>query len=68
MIQEPKSGRNAEVAFMPEHIATRLAEYFQSKQLSPDDRVFPLCYTAARNLVSRLDLTSSSSFIIIYDE
>ncbi len=54
MIQEPKSGRDAEVAFMPEHIAIRLAEYVQSKQFSPDDRVFPLCYTAVRNIVSKL--------------
>lgn len=54
MIQEPKSGRDAEVAFMPEHIATRLAEYIQTKQMSPEDRVFPLCYTAVRNLVTGL--------------
>ncbi|MDA8171384.1 MAG: site-specific integrase [Nitrospiraceae bacterium] len=54
IIEEPKSGRDAEVAFMPEHIATRLAEYVQSKQLSPGDRIFPLCYTAVRNIVSRL--------------
>ncbi len=31
---------------MPEHIATRLAEYIQTKQMSSEDRVFPLCYTA----------------------
>ncbi|MHB8881040.1 MAG: tyrosine-type recombinase/integrase [Thermodesulfovibrionales bacterium] len=54
MIQEPKSGRDAEVAFMPEHIAARLAEYIATKQMSPDDRVFPLCYTAVRNLVTGL--------------
>ncbi|MDA8156410.1 MAG: site-specific integrase [Actinomycetota bacterium] len=55
MIEEPKSGRDAEVAFMPEHIAIRLAEYVQIKQLSPGDRVFPLCYTAVRNIVNRLE-------------
>jgi len=54
IIQEPKSGRDAEVAFMPEHIATRLTEYIQTKQMSPEDRVFPLCYTAVRNLVTGL--------------
>lgn len=54
LIQEPKSGRDAEVAFMPEHIAVRLAEYVQARQLSPDDRVFPLCYTAVRNMVTGL--------------
>ena len=54
MIQEPKSGRDAEIAFMPEHIATRLVEYIQSEKISPEERVFPLCYTAVRNLVVQL--------------
>ena len=51
MIQEPKSGKDIEVAFMPEHIATRLTEYIQNSQMSTDDRVFPLSYTTVRNLV-----------------
>ena len=54
IIQEPKSGRDAEVSFMPEHIAARLFEYITVKQMSPDDRVFPLCYTTMRNLVTGL--------------
>ena len=54
LIQEPKSGKDAEIAFMPEHIATRLAEYITAKQLLPNDRVFPLCYTSVRNLVTGL--------------
>lgn len=54
VIQEPKSGRDAEVAFMPEHIAVRLAEYVASNQLSSEGRVFPLCYTTVRNLVTGL--------------
>jgi integrase len=54
IIQEPKSGRDAEVAFMPEHIAARLAEYVANKRLSPEDRIFPLCYTTVRNLVTGL--------------
>jgi len=54
LIQEPKSGRDAEIAFMPEHIAARLAEYISTRQLPPEDRVFPLCYTTLRNLVTGL--------------
>lgn len=54
MIEKPKSGRDAEVAFMPEHIAARLSDYVASQQLSPSDRVFPLCYTTVRNLVTGL--------------
>ncbi len=54
MLQEPKSGREVEVAFMPEHIAVRLADYITSRNLSSKDRVFGICYTTARNLVTKL--------------
>jgi integrase/recombinase XerD len=54
IIQEPKSGREAEIAFMPEHIAVRLAEYVASQKLSSGDRVFPLCYSSVWNLVTGL--------------
>jgi integrase/recombinase XerD len=54
LIEDPKSGKDAEVAFMPEHIAARLAEYVAAKQFAPDGRVFPLCYTTVRNLVTGL--------------
>ena len=36
---------------MPGHIAARLTEHIQTRQMLPEDRVFPLCYTAVRNLV-----------------
>jgi integrase len=54
MLQEPKSGKEVEVAFMPEHIAARLADYIASKNLSPNERVFGVCYTTVRNLVTKL--------------
>ena len=54
MLQEPKSGREVEVVFMPEHIAIRLADYIASRNLSQHDRVFGICYTTARNLVTKL--------------
>ena len=54
MIQEPKSGRDVEVAFMPEHIAVRLNEYVVSTNLAPEDRIFNVCYTTVRNLVKLL--------------
>jgi len=53
MLQEPKSGREVEAAFMPGHIANRLANYFANRNLSPDDKVFGICYTTARNLETR---------------
>jgi len=54
LIQEPKSGRDAEVAFMPEQISVRLADYIQANQLTPENRIFPLCYSAVRNIVTGL--------------
>ena len=54
MIQEPKSGRDVEVAFMPEHIAGRLSDYIAESDLSLDDRIFDVCYTTVRNLVAKL--------------
>jgi integrase/recombinase XerD len=54
LIEDPKSGRDAEIAFMPEHISARLADYVAAEQLAPEDRVFPLCYTTVRNLVTGL--------------
>jgi integrase len=54
MLQEPKSGREVEVAFMPEHIAIRLADFIASRNLSQHDRVFGICYTTTRNLVTKL--------------
>ncbi|MFA5353727.1 MAG: site-specific integrase [Thermodesulfovibrionales bacterium] len=53
-IQEPKSGREGEIAFMPEHIATRMADYISSKKFAPGDLIFPVCYTTVRNMVSGL--------------
>ncbi len=54
LIREPKSGKEAEVAFMPEHIAQRMGDYIVAMNLSPEDRLFKLCYTTARNLVHSL--------------
>jgi integrase/recombinase XerD len=54
LIEDPKSGRDGEIAFMPEHISARMAQYVADKQLSPEDRIFPICYTTVRNLVAGL--------------
>ncbi len=54
IIREPKSGRDEEVAFMPEHIANRLNDFIKRENLSPHDRLFPMCYTTARSLIRRI--------------
>ncbi len=56
IIQGPKSGKDEELAFMPEHISVRLAEYIASQKLSPSDRVFPVCYSTVWNLVTGLGM------------
>ncbi len=54
LIREPKSGKESEMAFMPEQIAKRLAEYITANNLGPDDRLFPVCYSTVRLLIKRL--------------
>jgi integrase/recombinase XerD len=52
-INEPKSGKESEIAFMPEQIAKRLAEYIVESKLAPEDRLSPVCYSAVRSLIRR---------------
>jgi integrase len=54
ILRGPKSGKESEVAFMPEQIARRLYEYIQQKSLSPEDPIFPICYSTARALIKKL--------------
>ncbi len=53
-IKTPKSGNESEVAFMPEQVAKRLGEYITHKGLSPDKRIFPICYSTARTFIKKL--------------
>ena len=54
VLTEPKSGKESEVAFMPEQIAKRLHGYIQREGLSLGDRIFPICYSTARALIKQL--------------
>jgi len=54
ILYEPKSGKESEVAYMPEQISRRLNEYISMKNLSPESRVFPICYSAVRSLIGKL--------------
>jgi len=53
-INEPKSGKESEIAFMPEQIAKRLAEYIAAHNIGPEERLFPVCYSTVRALIRRL--------------
>ena len=53
LLREPKSGKDTETAFMPEQIARRLGNYIRNQNLSANDRIFPITYATARNIVKR---------------
>jgi integrase/recombinase XerD len=53
VLQGPKSGKDEEVAFMPEQVAKRLNDYIKCNNLNPMDRIFLICYSTARSLIRR---------------
>jgi len=54
ILRTPKSGKESEVAFMPEQIAKRVHDYIQQEGLSPEDRLFPICYATARAMIKKI--------------
>ena len=51
LINDPKSGKEAEVVFIPQKVADRLKEYIGSKGIEANERIFPITYPAARTVV-----------------
>ena len=51
LLREPKSGREHEIIFIPQKVADRLKEYVKFKDIGPHERIFPICYEAARSVV-----------------
>ncbi len=49
----PKSGRQNEFVFIPKKVADRLKDYIRSKQIESHQRIFPLGYTGARQIVKK---------------
>jgi integrase len=48
-----KSGKEQEVIFIPQKVAYRLKEYIRTKKINSDQRIFPICYEAARAIVKK---------------
>ncbi len=48
VLRQPKSGKESEAASMPEQIAKRMHDYIKQENLSPEDRIFPICHSTAR--------------------
>jgi len=51
LLREPKSGREHEMIFIPQKVADRLKEYVKTKNIGLHERIFPICYEAARSIV-----------------
>ena len=51
LLREPKSGRETEIIFIPQKVADRLKGYVEAQQIGLHDRIFPICYEAARSVV-----------------
>jgi len=53
LIRDPKSGKESEVAFLPQKVADRLKKYISGNRINPGDRIFPITYAAARIIVKK---------------
>jgi len=53
LLREPKSGRDAEIVFIPQKVADRLREHVRSEKIGLNSRIFPICYEAARAVVRK---------------
>jgi integrase len=53
ILKAPKSGKEAEVVFIPQKVANRLREYIENRKLDADQRIFPLTYQGARAMVKK---------------
>ncbi|RJP88925.1 MAG: site-specific integrase [Desulfobacteraceae bacterium] len=52
-LRDLKSGREYEFIFIPNRIADRLKDYIRQKDIQPHQRIFPICYEAAREMVAK---------------
>ena len=53
LVRDPKSGRESEIIFIPQKVADRLKAYVENQSVGLQDRIFPICYEAARSVVMK---------------
>jgi integrase/recombinase XerD len=53
LISDPKSGKEYECVFIPKKVSERLRQYARQACGTPDDRIFPISYEAARIVVRK---------------
>jgi len=52
-LHNPKSGRDAEIVFIPQKIADRLNKYIRDKDISSYKQIFKIKYAGARMVVQK---------------
>jgi integrase/recombinase XerD len=52
-LRSPKGGKEQEIVFIPQKVADRVREYINKKGIGPDRRIFPISYTAGREVVNK---------------
>ena len=52
-LRDPKSGREYEFIFIPQRLADRLKDYIRGNDIQLHQRIFPICYEAAREMVAK---------------
>jgi integrase/recombinase XerD len=50
LLREPKSGREQEIIFIPQKVDDRLKDYVKTRNIGLHERIFPICYEAARSV------------------
>jgi integrase/recombinase XerD len=50
IIRDPKSGREVEVAFIPQKVADRLREHIRNRGIKANERIFPITYPLLQGL------------------
>jgi len=53
ILNDTKSGKSQEMIFIPQKVADRLKEYIRIQKIAPKQRIFPICYGAARAMVKK---------------
>jgi len=53
VLRKPKSGKEIEIVFIPQKIASRLKEYIRESRFGAEDRLFPIGYAGARVVVKK---------------
>ena len=52
-VANPKSGRQNEIVFIPQKVSARLKEYIRKKGFESTQRIFPIGYSGAREMVRK---------------